>query len=313
LKIFKVLKLSKYMDRLQTGSSAYSESGGELDFDMILALLRARWKSLSVAFIVGGLVGFAFSFAFTPRFRADALLIPSEEIADTSRVTGINELGGLASLVGLNSRGDRKIEALATLKSRALTEGYVAEENLLPILFPHQWDAHGKAWRNSDPRTIPTPYDAYRLFDTKLRKVSEDRKTGLVTISVEWTDPALATKWTRDFVDRTNNYMRQKAIERSNRNLAFLNEQLDKSSVVELRAAIYKLIETEVKKIMVAQGSDDYAFRFVDPPEAPKRKVFPNRMLFLVYGAIIGFLGQAAHLYWRYSRRERKTLLEQAP
>ena len=56
---------------------------------------------------------------------------------------------------------------------------------------------------------------------------------------------------------------------------------------MEVRQTIYKLMETEIKKQMIAYGGRDYAFRVVDPPVISDRKVFPVRSLFLVLGAIL--------------------------
>ncbi|MFX8751199.1 hypothetical protein ABTM25_19435, partial [Acinetobacter baumannii] len=78
--------------------------------------------------------------------------------------------------------------------------------------------------------------------------------------------------------------MREKAIERSNRNLAYLNDQLSKTTVLELRTAIYGLIEVEIKKEMLANGNEDFAFRYVDPPVVPEKRIFPKRIVFLLLG-----------------------------
>jgi uncharacterized protein involved in exopolysaccharide biosynthesis len=61
---------------------------------------------------------------------------------------------------------------------------------------------------------------------------------------------------------------------------------------MEVKATISKLMETEIKKEMVATGDKNYAFRVVDPPVVPERKVFPLRSVFLILG------GLAAPVFW---------------
>jgi uncharacterized protein involved in exopolysaccharide biosynthesis len=238
------------------------------------------------------------SFAITPLYKADAVLTASDEISGAGGGASLSgELGGLAALAGFGgARNGRLNEAIATLRSRILTERYIKQQNLLPILFAEKWDSEAKRWKTAK---IPTSQDGYLLFEKKIRTVTEDKKTGLIAISVTWSDPQLAAKWLQDLVDQTNDYLRLQAIQRSNQNLSYLNEQLNKASVVELRVAVSKLIEGEIKKAMVAEGSQEYAFRFIDPPVVPNKKISPKRALFFLAGSFLGFFVAAVYSLFR--------------
>jgi LPS O-antigen subunit length determinant protein (WzzB/FepE family) len=93
-------------------------------------------------------------------------------------------------------------------------------------------------------------------------------------------------------VNEANDMLRTQANERSARNIEYLKKALDQTSVMEVRATISKLLETEIKKQMVASGDKYYAFRVVDPPVLPERKIFPIRAVFLILGAL------AAPAFW---------------
>jgi uncharacterized protein involved in exopolysaccharide biosynthesis len=283
-----------------------SRNTDELDVQELLRLMGRNWLVLLLSMLVSGALAFGLSFAFKPVYRADALLTASDEIRGSSSLGSIaGEFGGLAAIAGIGgSRNGQLNEAIATLKSRILTERYIDQSDLLPILFPDRWDAATKQWK-VPPSKIPTDQDGYRLFDKKIRTVSEDKKTGLITISVDWTDPQLAAKWVRDLVNLTNEYLRAEALERSNRNLDYLKEQLNKASVVELRTAISKLIESQIKKAMAAQGNMEYAFHFIDPPVVPERKIAPKRITFFLGGALIGLFFMTLFLYSRPSQSKR--------
>jgi uncharacterized protein involved in exopolysaccharide biosynthesis len=282
------------MSATRNGRTAATDQFDELDLATIFQFLRKHWLLLISSAILGAGLAVAASFALQPRYRADATLMASDAIDDSGSAAGLSgPLGGLAAMAGFRSgRQGQLNEAIATLKSRVLTERYIEQQNLLPTLFSRQWDSKTGRWRTAANKT-PTNLDGYHLFDRSIRTVTEDKKTGLVTISIEWTDPKLAAKWARDFVDQTNEYLRSQALERANRDLEYLNEQLGKSSVVELRSAISKLIEAEIKKVMIAEGNPEYAFHFVDPPVVPEKKVFPKRILFLFGGAFLGFFSTA--------------------
>jgi uncharacterized protein involved in exopolysaccharide biosynthesis len=267
------------------------------DFDRVAMFLWRHRVMLSILIGVGAAAGVGLSYSTTPLYKADAVLVPSEEMLGlnaTGALSSLGGLGGIASLVGLGAGANKENEAIETLKSRGLTTEYIQAHDLLPILFRDRWDSSAKKWKVSRFGHFPTLEDGYRAFDKRIRTVVENRKTGLTTISVTWKDPVLAKQWTDGLVNAANDLLRTQAIERSNRNLEYLRKASDSTTIMEVKATIYKLMETEIKKQMVAYGGKDYAFRVVDPAVIPERKVFPIRWAFLLGGAVVlpilGFL-----------------------
>ncbi len=100
----------------------------------------------------------------------------------------------------------RKYESLTVLQSEALTEKYISSHNLLPVLYANQWDRGKNTWRSSDVAKVPTLWKANRFFK-KIRSVSTDAKTGMITMTIKWTDPVLAASWANDLVALTNEYL----------------------------------------------------------------------------------------------------------
>jgi uncharacterized protein involved in exopolysaccharide biosynthesis len=256
----------------------------ESTFDRAIAFLWRHKGLLLLTACLGGAAGYGASYLFTPQFKAYAVLVPSDEMRGSSLSSALGGLGGLASLVGLEKSGNKESEALETLKSRALTTSYIEANALLPIIFEDKWDASAHKWKQGTH--VPTLADGYKKFDQGIRTVVDNRKTGLVTISVTWKDPVLAQQWTVGLVDAANALLRKQAIERSAVNLAYLNKASEETTAMEIKATIYKLVETEIKKQMVAFGDKNYAFRVVDPAVVPERKEFPTRSIFLLLGAL---------------------------
>jgi uncharacterized protein involved in exopolysaccharide biosynthesis len=158
---------------------------------------------------------------------------------------------------------------------------------LLPILYASKWDDRLGRWKPTDPQKIPTLWTANLYFKKSIRAVEMD-KTGLVTMTISWTDPVLAAKWANDLVKMTNDYLRQAALEESERNIAYLNEQAERTSVIGAKQAIYTLLETEINKEMIARGSKDYALKVVDRAFPPERASFPQTFLFMLLGCAAG-------------------------
>jgi len=261
--------------------------------DIADALLARRWLIvlMTIGFAIGGA---AVAFLLPEKYEASIVLSPVDDSAG-GKLGGagslLSQFGGLAALGGINVGGSgKKAEAIATLQSHGLTENFIRDNNLLPILYADQWDAERKAWKTQDPDKVPTVWKAEKKFAKKIRSIGEDKKTGLVTLTIEWTDAELAAQWAKDLVDRANRDLRAREIKQSQTNLAYLNDQLTKTSVVELQKAIYSLIEAEIKKVMIANGSDEFAFRVVDPPRIAEERSSPKRGLIVAVGLFLGFM-----------------------
>jgi uncharacterized protein involved in exopolysaccharide biosynthesis len=117
--------------------------------------------------------------------------------------------------------------------------------------------------------------------------VRKDSKTGLVTLALEWRDPALAARWANALVARLNEHQRQVAIRDAQQSIDYLNQQLKQTSVVDMQQAIYRLIESQTKVIMLANVKKEYAMQVIDPALAPEEPRWPQRVLILVLGAVL--------------------------
>jgi uncharacterized protein involved in exopolysaccharide biosynthesis len=191
------------------------------------------------------------------------------------------------------------------LKSRALFTRFVAEQNLMPILFRDKWDAAANRWR-ADLKQAPTMDDAWALFDGAIRRVTEDPKTRLITLDVTWKDRQQAAAWANELVRLTNEELRQRALRESAASVASFEEQLAHTDVIELKQAIYKLMEVQVNRSAVAKSRLEYALSVIDPAVVPdaKRFVSPRRFLMLVISLPLGlFLGACAVLLAEFSSK----------
>ena len=260
-------------------------------FDIWQILVRRKWVILGVT-LVAVLAATAAALLLTPKYKAETFLMPVSEAEDQGRsASQLGEFAGLASLAGINLEGgDRKNEAIATLKSRLLTEQFIKDEKLRPVLFHKLWDAKAQRWDVDDPDDVPTLWDAYELFNKKVRRVYEDKTTGLVVLAIEWEDPELAAGWANELVRRVNALLRNRAAEQSENAVRYLQEQLKVTSVVELQQVLHRLIESEMKEIILANINKEYAFRVIDPATAPEEPFKPRMLPMLVIGTGLGLI-----------------------
>ncbi|MEE8387803.1 MAG: Wzz/FepE/Etk N-terminal domain-containing protein [Acidiferrobacterales bacterium] len=242
----------------------------------------------------------------TPVYRAETLLAPVSEKQSGGLAAIAGKYGGLAELAGINLGGDSNTEeSIATLKSRALATSFIKKERLMPILFSSEWDAENKQW--NDPEEPPTYWQAYRLFNSKIRSVNADKKSGLVKLAVEWKEPQLAAKWANKLVELVNEKLRKEAIEAAEKSIAYLEKQLATTGVVEVQQAIYRLIEAQTKNKMVASTREEYAFRVIDPAVPPEQKTKPKRKQIVILGFVLGAMaGIFAAFFRRFLQNQRE-------
>jgi len=280
----------------------------QLTLDELLELTWRRRLLVIASVLVFAALAAAASFVMTPRWRAQVVIVPVK--GDDMRgvlSSALGQLGGLASLAGLGaSGGGNKEENLQFLSSRGFLASFIEEEQLLPVLFAKKWDATQGRWNVDDPDDVPTIADGVRYMDSKVRSVQEERRTGIVTLSIVWKDPVVAARWANLMVERANRDLRARAIRDAEASKAYLNAELGKTDVVELRQSIYRLLENQIKTVMLASVRPDYAFRIIDPAVPPDldEKIRPKRTVMTVLGALAGGVFALLVIGWQW-RRER--------
>lgn len=274
----------------------------------VTVLTDLFWRGrllLSLLTLFAGAAALTLALILPKQYQARIVISPATKDTRESGIgSSLQQLsGGLAALAGFGGVTNTfKAESLATLESEVLTESYIREQNLLPILFAGKWDAVKQAWRPSDPRKWPTVWQANQFFSKSVRSVVDDKKSGLVVLTITWKDPAVAAKWANDLVARTNEYMRRLAIEDAQRNMDYLKDQVEKNPTMEMRQTIYTLMEIELKNAMLAQGNRQFALKVIDPATVPEKPVSPKPAVWAVAGLMLGFLVGACTLLLRAGR-----------
>ena len=70
--------------------------------------------------------------------------------------------------------------------------------------------------------------------------------------------------------------------------IEYLEEQIAATSVADLQNVFFKLIEEQIKVVMLAKVSPEYMFRTLDPAVAPELKAKPKRKLIVILGLLLG-------------------------
>ena len=267
------------------------DSSGELSIGDLVAVLWSRRLLIVAVTVMAAAIGVATALLLPEKFESSVVLAPSSNDSSTrmGRASSLlSQFGGLGMLGALGGAGGQRVEGVATLTSAVLTEGFIRDLDLLPVLYADDWDPATRTWTIVDAKKQPTLWKAERMFREEIRSVAEDKKTGLITLTITWTDPVQAAQWATELVNRTNAVLRQQAIDEAQRSIEYLNGQLTKTSVVELQKAIYGLIESQIKQVMIAKGNEQYAFRVIDPARVAEKRSSPKRAAICVLATLLG-------------------------
>jgi capsular polysaccharide biosynthesis protein len=256
-----------------------------------------RQRSLLIALIsLVAVVGTVIYCVVTPKYyRAQLLMEVMQPESGTPNLgSASGGLGGIAALAGLDLAGNDSLkkEFVARISSRAFTYRFMNEEAIIPVLFADKWDAANQRWKSVADQ--PSLEKAFRMFNGSVRAITEDRRTGLLKVTVDWRDPALAMNWANRLVSQFNADARETARDEAHRNLEFLERELTHTDVVDLRMTINTLIARETRSAMIASVREQYAFKIIDPAFLPGKEgiVWPRPALLgalaLMVGTVIG-------------------------
>jgi uncharacterized protein involved in exopolysaccharide biosynthesis len=272
-----------------------SDAGDDFGLGALISVIWQR-KLLVAGITLLGAVGFAIA-ALTARevFRAEVVIAVSEDEGLGGTASLMGRIGGLASLAGVNiGEGARDRESKALLRSRRLAEAFIQRYNLLPVLFP-----------NPSPGKPATLWFGVRRLRATVLNIREDTRTQLITVTMSAGNPKDAALWANGYAALANELMRERAIGEASRNIKYLEEQIEKTNVLEMQRLMYSLVENETKTLMLANARAEYAFTTVDPATPPELRSSPQRTLMVLFGVVLGFfvgVGVACGLHFLRKR-----------
>jgi capsular polysaccharide biosynthesis protein len=263
------------------------------------------------------------SFCMKNIYGAKAIITPisPKDSGGNSIAAGIMQQVGGLSAIGLPDSSS-SAEIVTLLKSNILREKIITQYNLLPVLFSDQWDDNTKNWEKrawynplslipsfmgGDKRGIkknegiPDVWDGLRKLDDMV-KINNNVKDKTITIVVEFDDPVMAANIAGYFLAELNDHMSSEAKRVALTNRKYLEQQLDQTADPFIKQKIYNLIAQQIETSMMAEVKENFAFKVIDPPKAPDRKLKPKRaqmaLISLLASLLIGIAIAFFLAYW---------------
>jgi uncharacterized protein involved in exopolysaccharide biosynthesis len=292
----------------------------DLNFREFVALSwRYKWFviALTAVFAVSSVY---IALAIPNQYKAEVLLAPSDEQQGGGLAALANQFGSLASLAGINlagKGGDKSLLAIEVFRSKQFIMGFIERHDILvPLMAANNWDhttdalsydesaydTQNKKWIRdvSYPlQVIPSYFEAYEAFMERL-KLDRDTKSGTVAVTFEFYSPVLAKQWLTLLVQDLNNYMREQERRESSKSIEYLEAQIVKTQVAELRTVFFQLIQEQTKKAMLAAAREEFVFKILDAAIVPERKSKPSRAIIVI---IVTFFGGIFSLFLVHLRQ----------
>uniref|UniRef100_UPI0040486494 Wzz/FepE/Etk N-terminal domain-containing protein n=1 Tax=Yoonia sp. TaxID=2212373 RepID=UPI0040486494 len=309
---------------MQNEREVLASHDDEIDLRELFSVL---WAGKKVIVAITGLFAVAavvYALSIANEYKASIVIAPAQQ--EGGGLSGaLGQLGGLASLAGVSLGGGGGSEAAVAqeiMQSWGFVEQFIVNNELEVEVFAAEgwnktsnvltidsdlYDKDSNKWLIDEDGQLraPTSWELYEAFSKRL-SVSEDKKSGLTSVSIEYFSPIVAKNWVDLYVAAINEHMRQRKLSQVNSNIEYLQAQIEKTSIAEMREVFYQIIEEQVKNKMLAEASPEYAFVTVSPSMVPEEKSKPKRALMCILGTLLGGMLSVLYVLVRHYASNKK-------
>ena len=279
----------------------------EVDLKELFGALWIAKFPIVVFTMLCALMSVWYAVSIPNQYKAEAVLAPAQQ--QSSGLSGaLGQLGGLASLAGVSVGGSGVSEsqiAQEIMESWSFVDQFIKDNQLevavfavkgwdksanLPRYDPDLYNSIDQQWLiEGDDGSLSGP-SSWALFVTFSEKLTivENNKTDLVTISIEHYSAQQAKQWLDMYVDAINHHMQLRQMVKVTSNIEYLQAQIEKTSIAEMKEVFYTIIQEQIKNKMLAEASPEYVFVAVSPSMVPEEKSQPKRAIICV---LITFFG----------------------
>ena len=254
----------------------------DIDFGEIFDTLLSK-KTLIVKIVsLFAISSIVISLLLPNKYTASVTLASVESQGASLSASMGSQLGGLASLAGidLGTSGGDSDAAIEIMQSWFFVEKFLEENELVERLSDNGlFGGSGQ----------PTSYQLYEKFIDKI-SVSQDKKTGFITLTLENRSPTLAKEWLELYVGSINEFMRLRKLEQVSKNMEYLQREISKTSIAEMKEIFFEIIKDQTKNQMLAEATKEYVFITINNSMVPEKKSSPKRAIIVIISTFLGFI-----------------------
>jgi len=265
--------------------------------DLVKVLLRH--KGFIVRFVLVVTVGTAIvALLMTKVYESRAVITPVQLPAAQSGMSALAAQFGITTPESSNLS-----EIVGLLRSDILMQKVMEKGKFYDVLFDKDdlkdLSENEKAW------------EGIRLLKEDIVEVKENKKNNIINISAYYKDPEIARRIAGVTLSELTDHMTTEARRVANANRHHLESQIVNAADPFVRQKIYSLIAQQIETAMMAEAKENFAFKVIDPPRVPDKKVKPKRVLMVVLAFVVSlFLGILLAFMREHYRRNREEWTE---
>lgn len=211
------------------------------------------------------------------KYESYAILEVSDKSNLNQAQSGLSSLGGLGALAGIADADNTTTIALEIIKSKDFFDYLI---NNSEAFISQIVDGNEKSLSYED---------LHKIYLSNLsisnNKTSKTTRLGFTSTSAKNSHDLI------QFIIRClNNYIRDKDVQYSEDQILFLEERIAKTKNPDVKSIISTMIESNIRKAMIFENSDQYMFSFIDSPRVPEKKSSPKRLIIIFLTLILSFI-----------------------
>ena len=295
----------------------------EIDIkELFIILFKNKWLVLSFT-VIAAIASVFYSLSLPNIYQSKTILVATQSSNNSS--SAMQSYSGLANLAGISlpssSSESNALQAIKKVNSLSFFENNVMPNIFLPDLMAvKSWspktntlnldknifDESKGIWTRKytyPKKLIPSPQESFQTFKEHF-SISHDMESGFVTLTVEHQSPHIAKQWANLVVDEINSFYREKDKSEAVKSINFLNQQITKTNLAEVKLVIASLLQQETQKLMLTEANEAYVYEYLDPPAVMERKSKPQRDVICIIGTFLGgllasLIAFARHYFFR--------------
>jgi capsular polysaccharide biosynthesis protein len=291
-----------------------------LDEFYLSDIAKILWSSKNILFIIL-IASIFFSFFLSSKisdtYKSVAILAPSESSDSLTKMS--SQYSAIASMAGIpfggSSDTSKVDQASEIVKSFNFFEeiinkyeiffqvvaisGWKKDNNELEI-DNDVFNSNTKTWASKSDFSYngrPSNQYAHRKFLKNFNLVIR-KDTGIIEMSYIHYSPYIAQFILSKIIHEVNEKTRTDDIKQAELSIGFLENEISKTQLDEVKTELFKLIQKQIQTIMIANSNNEYTFKILSKPSSPEIKIGPDRFLIFLMTAIFNLLiGSAIILY----------------
>lgn len=298
---------------MQKYSDNFEDHNYKLDQGIdLIDLFSVLWKKKVYIIIFSSIVSISsifYALSIPNVYISKAVVAPTQN--SEGNISGLaSQYSSIASIAGISlptSKSDKLSMGIEVMQSFIFFENFINKydylyklqavnswdkNNNILIANPKVYDEDLKKWISTNEFTIdgkPTIQKAHRDF-LKNFTVSQDKKTGFVTLSISHYSPYVAKELLDSLILELNLISKNEAIKMAEDSISFLTQALTSTQLNDIREGINNVIIKQIEIITFANSNPEYLIKNLSPPIAPELKSEPKRSIIVIMISILGGL-----------------------